>query len=134
MTTRDASVTDVVNGRVLLVKVQDGFTQEESLSYLANCLNISEEELPEQADQIYSESKGNVQKCFDSRFSTGEPIDEIKIECNFNMKKKLHELQVLLWCFHCWLHFWQNAENLRVLILVDGIIIWENCAIGNTLI
>lgn len=87
MTTRDASVTDVVNGRVLLVKVQDGFTQEESLSYLANCLNISEEELPEQADQIYSESKGNVQKCFDSRFSTGEPIDEIKIECNFNMKK-----------------------------------------------
>ena len=59
MTTRDASVTDVVNGRVLLVKVQDGFTQEESLSYLANCLNISEQELPEQADQIYSESKGN---------------------------------------------------------------------------
>ena len=62
MTTLDASVTDVVNWRVLLVKVQDGFTQEESLSYLANCLNISEDELPEQADQIYSESKGNVQK------------------------------------------------------------------------
>ncbi len=60
MTTRDASVTDVVNGRVLLVKVQDGFTQEESLSYLANCLNISEQDLPEQADQIYSESKGNT--------------------------------------------------------------------------
>jgi hypothetical protein len=60
MTTRDASVTEVVNGRVLLVKVQDGFTQEESLSYLANCLNISEQDLPELADQIYSESKGNT--------------------------------------------------------------------------
>ena len=58
MTTRDASVTDVANGRVLLVKVQDGFTQEESLSYMANCLHISKQELPEQADQIYSESKG----------------------------------------------------------------------------
>lgn len=58
MTTRDASVTDVVHGRVLLVKVQDGFTREESLSYLANCLNISERDLPEQADEIYSESKG----------------------------------------------------------------------------
>ncbi|XP_046440097.1 apoptotic protease-activating factor 1-like isoform X2 [Daphnia pulex] len=59
MTTRDASVTEVVNGRDLLVKVQDGFTQEESLCYLANCLNISEQDLPEQADQIYSESKGS---------------------------------------------------------------------------
>lgn len=58
MTTRDASVTDVVHGRVLLVKVQDGFTQEESMSYLANCFNISAQELPEQANDIYLESKG----------------------------------------------------------------------------
>ena len=60
MTTRDSSVTNVINGRDLLIKVQDGFTQEESLSYLANCLNISAEELPQQADQIYSESKGSI--------------------------------------------------------------------------
>lgn len=59
MTTRDASVTDVVHGRVLLVKVQDGFTQEESMSYLANCFNISAQELPEQANDIYLESKGS---------------------------------------------------------------------------
>lgn len=58
MTTRDASVTDVLNGRAILVKVQDGFTQEESLSYLADCLNISEQDLPAQANQIYSECKG----------------------------------------------------------------------------
>lgn len=51
-------MTDVVHGRVLLVKVQDGFTQEESMSYLANCFNISAQELPEQANDIYLESKG----------------------------------------------------------------------------
>jgi len=59
VTTRDASVTDVAQGRALLIKVQDGFTQEESMTYLANCLQISEQDLPEQADQIYSESKGS---------------------------------------------------------------------------
>lgn len=58
MTTRDASVTDVVYGRAILVKVQDGFTQEESLDYLAECMNVSKDELPQQADEIYSESKG----------------------------------------------------------------------------
>jgi len=63
LTTRDASVTDVAQGRALLIKVQDGFTQEESMTYLANCLQISEQDLPEQADQIYSESKGMGSLC-----------------------------------------------------------------------
>lgn len=58
LTTRDASITDVAQGRALLIKVQDGFTQEESMTYLANCLQISEQDLPEQANQIYFESKG----------------------------------------------------------------------------
>lgn len=59
LTTRDASVSNVANGRAVLIKVQEGFTQEESMAYLANCVNVSEQELPEQAEQIYSESKGN---------------------------------------------------------------------------
>jgi len=62
MTTRDASVTDVVHGRAVLIKIQDGFTEEESMMYLANFINISEQDLPEQASQIYSESKGDCSK------------------------------------------------------------------------
>ena len=58
LTTRDATVTDVVQGRAQLIKVHDGFTQEESMTYLANCLQLTVEELPDQAYQIYSESKG----------------------------------------------------------------------------
>lgn len=58
MTTRDASVAQVVNGRALVIKIQDGFTQAESMTFLADYLSIVEDELPEQASQIYSESKG----------------------------------------------------------------------------
>lgn len=59
LTTRDASVADFAQGRALLIKIQDGFSQEESITYLANCLQIPEKDLPCQADEIYSESKGD---------------------------------------------------------------------------
>jgi len=59
MTTRDASVAKVVNGRALVIKIQDGFTHAESIKFLADYLGIDQDELPEQANQIYAESKGS---------------------------------------------------------------------------
>jgi apoptotic protease-activating factor len=59
MTTRDASVAKMVNGRALVIKIQDGFTHAESIKFLADYLGIDQDELPEQANQIYTESKGS---------------------------------------------------------------------------
>ncbi len=63
LTTRDATVMDVVQGRAELIRIQDGFTQQESMTYLAKCLQLTEQELPHQAYQIYSESKGTLCLC-----------------------------------------------------------------------
>lgn len=50
---------DVVNGRYTHIKVEDGFTEEESLSLFSRALNISKTELPLQARQIHCECKGS---------------------------------------------------------------------------
>lgn len=46
------------------MKLNDGFTKMESLTYLANSLNLNLQHLPIQAHDIYQESKGNVTNFF----------------------------------------------------------------------
>ena len=63
LTTRDISISKTVQGRGFSVKLNDGFTQMESLTYLANSLNLDLKDLPMQAHDIYKESKGSSMNC-----------------------------------------------------------------------
>ena len=59
VTTRDLSVMDVVNGRVKEIKIQDGFTETESLELFRSTLNFeSIKDLPESAKAIHASCKG----------------------------------------------------------------------------
>lgn len=57
VTTRDLSIMDVVNGRVKHIRVDDGFTEEESLQLFSQTLKSMD--LPEEAKAIHSQCKGS---------------------------------------------------------------------------
>jgi hypothetical protein len=59
VTTRDLSVMDVVNGRVKEIKIDNGFSEAESLELFRNTLGFpSVKNLPEAAKTIHSNCSG----------------------------------------------------------------------------
>ena len=61
VTTRDATVMDVINGRLSYkIPVLDGFTESESLDFFCEALNVPNvQDLPSQARLIHRECKGS---------------------------------------------------------------------------
>ncbi|XP_066999982.2 apoptotic protease-activating factor 1 [Anabrus simplex] len=58
VTTKDLDVMKNVRGREKLIKVNEGFTEKESLSLLSKCTHIAVEKLPPQAVKIHKLCKG----------------------------------------------------------------------------
>ncbi|KAG8313207.1 hypothetical protein J6590_006767 [Homalodisca vitripennis] len=59
VTTHDENVMNKQGNRYKAIKVNEGFTEEESLFHLASCVGLSVENLPSQAKLIHLNGKGH---------------------------------------------------------------------------
>ncbi|PNF33458.1 hypothetical protein B7P43_G03236 [Cryptotermes secundus] len=60
VTTKDSWVMKSVEGRQCLVKVSEGFLEQESLCLMAKCVGVDISQLPPQAKKIHKLCKGNA--------------------------------------------------------------------------
>ncbi|PSN50315.1 hypothetical protein C0J52_10119 [Blattella germanica] len=58
VTTKDREVMRTVEGRYNLITISKGFTEQESLSLIANCVGLSVSKLPPEAKKIHNLTKG----------------------------------------------------------------------------
>nr|XP_006818297.1 PREDICTED: apoptotic protease-activating factor 1-like [Saccoglossus kowalevskii] len=58
VTTRDSTVTDLVSGKVIKVKISQGLKVEQSKEMLANYTTMEVDDLPDEADSLFEECKG----------------------------------------------------------------------------
>lgn len=59
VTTRDASISNIINGLKIKVKVSEGFTTKESLEILSHWTGMRMDKLPREANEIVSLTRGS---------------------------------------------------------------------------